>query len=350
MTLISKPLYQQDIATVDQLDLNFYKLKGSKILVSGGTGLIGTVLIDMLDYLNIKHNLNLEIYIITRNVSKSSVKFNHIQKTKINFFEHNINDPLSTDISFDFIIHGASNTHPLLYSQEPINSLTTNIFGTYNLLNLASKNPSCRFALLSSVEIYGEDTLNLPNGFSETDFGYLDCNTVRANYCEGKRASESLCQAFSSQKKVDVVIPRLCRCYGPSLLSDDSKALSQFIKNAIKGENIVLKSKGNQYFSYLYSSDAASGILFVLLNGESKEAYNISDINSNIKLCDLAELIANFTNTQVKYEIPDSTESQGYSKASRAILNNEKILTLGWKPNYSINEGIFRTINILKNN
>lgn len=348
MTLFENPLYQEDIKIIDSLKIDLSKLSKAKILITGGTGLIGTILVDMICYLNQANSLELEIDLISRNADKCRLKFNHIKTTKINIIEHDINQPLNISKKYDFIIHGASNTHPLLYSTDPIGSLTTNLFGTYNLLELAAQNNNSRFVLLSTVEIYGEDKESLPDGFSETDFGYLDCNTVRANYCEGKRASESLCQAYKAQKGVDVVIPRLCRCYGPTLKKDDSKALSQFLNNSLEEKDIILKSKGDQYYSYIYSADAATAIIYVMLKGESGEAYNISDKNSDITLKNLAELISHKNNKKVIIQLPDQVEKNGYSKATRAILNSAKLNKLGWKPKYSIEEGINRTLDILK--
>ncbi len=99
---------------------------------------------------------------------------------------------------------------------------------------------------------------------------------MRAGYPESKRCGESLCQAYISQKHMDIVIPRFTRSYGPTLLKSDSKAMSQFLKKAINGEDIVLKSKGTQYYSYTYMADAISGLLTVLLMGAKGAAYKYS--------------------------------------------------------------------------
>lgn len=347
MSLIENPLYKEDITTIDRFLFDFSKLKNKNILISGATGLIGTIFVDMLYYLNISNNLNLTIYIITRNVDKAKKHFSHIQNS-IFYIQHDILQPYKLEVNFDYIIHGASNTHPVLYSTDPVGSMTTNVFGTYNLLSLAAKNVNCKFILLSSVEIYGDDRVGLQNGFSENDFGYLDCNNVRANYSEGKRASESLCQAFKSQYGVDVTILRFCRCYGPTLKKDDSKALSQFLHNALENKDIILKSEGNQLYSYIYSADAASAIIFCMLNGINGEAYNVSDKQSDIYLKDLANLIADESNTSVVFELPNKIEVEGFSKSNIAILNSTKINNLGWKAYYSIKEGIHRTLEILR--
>ena len=151
-----------------------------------------------------------------------------------------------------------------------------------------------------------------------------------------------------SQKGLDVVIPRFTRSYGPTMQMSDTKALSQFIKKGIAGENIVLKSAGTQYYSYQYVADSVSGLLTVLFKGNSGEAYNIADQESDILLKDLAQIIADYAGTQVVFEIPDAVEAAGYSKATKARLDGSKLQQLGWKPTYSIEEGLVRTRDILK--
>ena len=131
------------------------------------------------------------------------------------------------------------------------------------------------------------------------------------------------------------------------MLMSDTKAISQFIRKGIAGEDIVLKSAGTQYYSYTYVADAVSGLLTVLLLGESGEAYNIADEASDLQLKDLAALIAQNAGRKVVFEIPDAEEAQGYSKATKARLDGKRLRALGWKPAYDIESGIRRTMEIL---
>jgi len=129
----------------------------------------------------------------------------------------------------------------------------------------------------------------------------------------------------------------------------DSKAIAQFIKKASVGEDIAIKSKGDQLFSYTYVADTVSAILYILLKGQCGEAYNVADEKSDITLKDLSELIAKTANTKVIFEMPDATESKGYSKATKATLDPGKLKGLGWKSIYDIDRGIRETLNILNN-
>lgn len=357
--------YQKDIENVLSLNCDFSVLNNRTILITGATGLIGSVLADMLVFLSEKFNLALNLILVSRSVENHSEKKNNAALTfiKCDISNENIlekieeiaspsarNDSVSNlgNKKIDCIFHLSSTTHPKAYSKYPIETILTNVNGTHQLLELASKNLPCRFVLASSVEVYGDDRQNLADGFSETDFGYLDPNTARACYNEAKRLSETLCQAYKAEKNCDVVIARLARSYGPTLKKDDSKALSQFIHRGLSGENIVLKSDGNQFYSYIYSADAAGALVFLMLKGGNREAYNIADRNSNIYLKDLASLVAKNCGVKVVFDIPDEAEKNGYSKAVRAVLNPAKLNLLGWKAQVGIGDGIKRTVEIMR--
>lgn len=342
--------YIEDIEYVANLPLPWEKLKDSSILISGASGLIGSHLVDVLMYKNNKHSLNCSIYALGRSEERAKNRFDYCFSDKLfHFVKYDINESLEReDIgNVDYVLHLASNTHPLAYSKDPIGTITTNIIGTQNMLEFAYTHKAKRCAFASSNEIYGENRGDVEK-FAEDYCGYIDCNTMRAGYPESKRCGEALCQAYISQKKMDIVIPRFTRSYGPTLLESDTKAMSQFLHKAIAGEDIILKSKGEQYFSYTYAADAVAGLLTVLLKGENGEAYNIAYEASDIKLKDLAAIIAEYVGKKVIFEIPNEAESAGYSKATKARLDSTKIETLGWKACYNIEDGIKRTIDILK--
>ena len=349
MELYDSNLYIEDIKKMSTINLDYDKLKGKYILITGACGLIGSFLIDTIMYLNEHNNLNCHVYGMGLNLNKGSIRFHKYLDNKLfKYLSHDVNTPLDEiNVDFDYIIHLASNTHPELYAKKPISTITTNVIGTNNLLDYASNHNCKRFLFASSVEIYGENKGDTEL-FSEDYLGYINSNTLRAGYPESKRCGEALCQAYISEKGLDIVIARLARTYGPTMLKEDTKALSQFINKAINGEDIVLKSEGKQYYSYTYVFDAVYGLLTVLLNGVNGEAYNISNINSDITLKDLAEIIASSVGKKVVFELPNETESKGFSKATKARLDSNKINKLGFNPEYDIRSGVVRTIDILK--
>lgn len=215
------------------------------------------------------------------------------------------------------------------------------------MLKYATKHQAKRFMFASSNEIYGENRGDTEL-FKEDYCGYLNSNTLRAGYPESKRCGEELCQAYAKAAGLDVVIPRLTRTYGPTMRFNDSKAIAQFLKNGLKKENIVLKSAGNQQYSFTYVADAVSSLLTILLRGHSGEAYNIADRTSNISLKELAQEIAQISQTKVVFAQPDPTEKAGFSKATKAMLDGQKLRGLGWHAAYSFATGLQKTLKILQ--
>ena len=350
MNIYNNEMYMEDVSFVKQLDINWERLMNKKIVISGATGLIGSFLIDVILEKNIKDNLNCIIYALGRSQEKARNRFcKYENDPHFVFVQYDVNMPLHylDNVEFDYIIHLASNTHPLLYATDPIGTITTNIIGLQNLLDFAVNHHTTRFLFTSSNEIYGENRGDVEL-FNEDYCGYINCNTLRAGYPESKRCGEALCQAYIAQKGLDVVIARITRSYGPTMQMSDTKAISQFIKKGVFGEDIVLKSAGTQYYSYTYVADAVSGLLTVLLNGNIGEAYNVADEHSDITLKELATLIAEINEKKVVFENPNTIESLGYSKATKARLNGQKLQQLGWQPRYDIRRGIERTIQILK--
>ena len=349
MFLINNNLYKEDLKYIGELELPWERLKDKSMLISGATGMIGSLLVDVIQYKN-QAGLNCTIYALGRNELKAKERFSYCWETSnFKFIEHDINIPLEQNElnKVDYILHMASNTHPVAYATDPIGTIQANVMGTFHMLEFAAVHNATRVAFVSSNEIYGENRGDTEK-FSEEYCGYIDCNTMRAGYPESKRCGEALCQAFIAQKNLDVVIPRLTRSYGPTLLMSDTKALSQFIKKGIAHEDIVLKSAGTQYYSYAYAADAVAGLLTILLCGEKGEAYNVSDKESDIMLKDLAAIVADVCGTRVVFEIPDDIEAAGYSRATKARLTNDKIKKLGYHAEYDIHKGIERTITILK--
>lgn len=346
MKIFENNNYILDLKYVTELELPWEKLNNKSIMISGATGLIGSCLIDVL----MLKNINCKVFALGRSEKKARERFSYCWNSeRFEFVQYDVNIPLlRNDIKdVNYILHMASNTHPLQYSMDPIGTITANIIGTQNMLEFATKHNAMRCVFTSSNEIYGENRGDVES-FKEEYCGYINCNTLRAGYPESKRCGEALCQAYIIQKGLDIVIPRVTRTYGPTLLKNDSKALSQFLHRGVLGENIILKSEGNQYYSYLHVIDTVSGILTVLLKGKCGEAYNIADNASNIRLKHLATLVAKYSNSKVIFDLPNTVESQGFSVVTKAILNNSKIKELGWSAKYNIEEGIKSTLKILK--
>lgn len=334
------PLYLEDIQNVLEIK-GIEQLKGKSVLITGATGLLGVHLIDVLMALG-----DVMVYAVGRSKSKAEARLgDYFNNPHFKFLEQDVCRPFATDLKVDYIIPGASNTHPLAYSQYPIETIMINVKGANHALALAAK---CGATVLymSSVEVYGNAHAN--DLFTEEYTGLLNLSNSRSCYTESKRVCEALCQSYISEKSVNVLIVRLSRVFGPTILESDSKAASQFIKNAVLNKDIVLKSKGEQYFSYTYVSDAVSAMLYVMLHGICGQAYNISNDKCNVRLKEFAKICAEYNEKKVVFDLPSEAEQKGFSIATQAILDNSKLKALGFEPKYEIKDAIQRTISIMK--
>ena len=343
-----KNLYFEELKIVaSDRGLYWAGLGKKKILITGASGMIGSYIVDLLMMRNHLFDDSIEVFALSRNMDKLAKKFLCYQdKDSLHIIEQDICNTLMLETDVDYIIHAASNTHPLEYAKKSVETITTNVVGLNNIYEYARNKPGCRVVVLSSVEIYGENRGDV-DGFDESYCGYIDCNTLRAGYPESKRLCETMAQAYNNQYGIDSVIVRLSRIYGPGVEDDDSKAMTQFINKAINHEDIVLKSDGSQLYSYTYIADAVRAILKVMLEGKSGQAYNVADDTSDKTLKDIAEFLASISGSKVIYEIPNESESRGYSTVTKAVLAAKKIKRLGWKPLFSMEEGLRQTLNIM---
>ena len=172
--------------------------------------------------------------------------------------------------------------------------------------------------------------------------GYIDCNQARAGYNEAKRTCEALTQSYRQRFGIDAVIARLARVFGPDK-KKDTKAMSQFMDKAVLGDEIVMKSYGEQRYSYVYIADAVSALIKIILDGIDGEAYNISDDDDGRTLRGYAEYLATLSNQKVKFEIEDNS---AVSKATFALMDTAKLKALGWMPLYTVCQGLKETYTI----
>ena len=325
---------------LSSLELPIEKMKNKSILITGASGLIGSYVIYFLKYINNVYNLNIKIFAMSR--SKEKLKQIFENSSDIVYVEQNLNKSLKENIDCNYIIHAASNAHPLAFSSDPVGTMKTNFIGTMNLLDLAIKTKA-KLLYISTGEIYGN---NVDHAFTENDLGIVDTKIPRSCYPESKRAAETLCMSYNDQYGVDVNVARLCYIYGGTITETNSRADAQFLRNAIEGKDIVLKSEGAQRRTYCYVADAVSAILMILLKGEKAAVYNIANQDSIVSVKEYAQTLAELAGVNLKFELPNKDEAKGFSKPADSILDSTKLQSLGWKPFFNIIEGLKRTLEI----
>lgn len=327
--------YLEDIRKgLEGLDLS--GLQDKQILVTGATGLIGGCLVDML----IQSACHCKVFAMGRNEERARKRFaDYWSLDSFGFIRGDVTNPLSCDYTFDYIIHAASNASPNFFREKPVEVIKSNIIGVDNLMAYGISHQMKRMLFVSSGEIYGEGH---GGEFKETDSGYVDCATPRACYPSSKRAAETLCVAYAAEYDADVVIARLCHTFGPYFTESDNRVYAQFIRNLLEGKDIVMKSRGEQYRSWLYVVDAALALLTILLKGAKGEAYNVADEQSNITIRELAELLASAEKRKVIFDIDEANGNT--TPITRATFSTEKLAQLGWQPRTAIAEGLAHTL------
>ena len=340
--LFSQALYQKQLNYVSQL----LPSRDANILVTGASGLIGSFLVDTLLYANKFKHRNFKVFALGRSVEKLSRRFQYASEADgLHFMITDVCQPLDVSLKFDYIVHAASNADPRSYALLPSETLLTNVLGTKTVLDYAKKNKNCRVLLTSTFEVYGDAGKN--GKLIEESVGTIDFHKLRNCYPASKVCAELLCQGYGEQFEVDYVIARLCGIYGPTMSTNDSKAQAQFIMNALRGEDIVLKSKGEQIRSYCYVADAVSALLTIIVKGSTKGVYNIADENSTISIAAFAKCTAEVGGVGIRFDLPDEIEAKGFSKPVDVVMDNNRLKTLGWDGKYDYKEGIVSTIKIL---
>lgn len=335
--------YKQDILNVFQEDLPWEKLSGSNIFVTGATGLIGGCLVETL-MMNPRRDY--QVYATGRNEKRALERFKeYVDESEFHFIRYDVLERLESDVDFDYIIHAASNASPNFFAQKPVEVIKSNIDGVVNLMEYGLNHRMKRFLYVSSGEVYGEGDGRV---FTEDFSGYVNCATPRACYPSSKRAAETLCISYAAEYGADVIIARPCHTYGPYFTEQDNRVYAQFVRNILHGENIVMKSKGEQYRSWCYVVDCVSALLYILLKGENSEAYNIANPESNVSIKELANIVASIGGRIVVEDIPDEVEKIGFNVVSKSIYSVDKLKGLGWYPRQSLKDGLGKTINEIK--
>ena len=343
------PIVESDIQELVQSKKYFEPFVGSAVLVTGATGLLGSLIIKSLSRYTVDNNKDIKIYACCRNIEKFYSVFEGYSGIV----------PITSDIcsldiqqyDVDYIVHAASPTDSKSFVEKPVDTVVTATAGTNNLLAQCIGKPIKGFVYLSSLEVYGSfpDFAGIKN-VTETEYGYIDPVSARSSYSEGKRLVETLCKAYQSQFGVPVKIARLCQTFGAGVQYNDNRVFAQFARSVIEGKDIVLKTKGDTTRNYCYTTDAITGILTVLAKGNVGEAYNVANKDTTVSIADMADLFCNLypkSRTKVIFDIAEDAEKLGYNPVVKLQLDSSKVEKLGWIAGVGLKEMIHRLIDSL---
>ena len=340
--MIKHPILLEDFQFIADKVFSKGYFSNSCILVTGATGLIGSLIVKSILYANSVLNTNITVLASIRNKEKAEKVFeDFISYPNLEFTTVELSSPLDFGKQIDFIIHTASITSSKEMIDNPVGVLLTAFESTKNLLEYIRNKPHCKMVYLSSMEYYGKITSeNLD--VTEDKLGYIDLFMPRSCYPESKRVCESLCNAYAKQYKVNVCNARLAQTFGAGVSSSDNRVFSQFAKSVINKTDIILHTSGQSEGNYCYTADAIYGIFVLLQKGITGNSYNISYSHSSI--LDMAQMVAKKigNNTiKVKIDIPKNLNQLGYAPDVKLKLNSNKLKSLGWEPTIDL-ENMFK--------
>lgn len=305
-----------------------------KILLTGTAGFLGSHLSNKL----IKEGHQV---IGMDDLSTGSLKnIDHLLKnSNYEFIKHDVRQPY--EVKVDAILNFACPASPIAYQLDPVRTIETNFLGMINLLHLAHKT-GARILQASTSEIYGDPTQS-PQ--TEAYWGNVNPIGIRSCYDEGKRAAETLCFDYKRQHGLDVRVIRIFNTYGPNMSINDGRVVSNFIVQALKGEEISIYGEGQQSRSFCYVSDLIEGIYSMLvLDKPPRSPINLGNPNE-FKIIELAHIVKEITGSKseiIRLSLPEDDPKQRCPDISvaKSILN--------WRPTVQLQEGLVKTCEYFK--
>lgn len=312
------------------------QLRGKNIFVTGSTGLIGSVVIEMLSEMNRDYGLGMEIIAGARNEIEAERMFSGFS-SKITICKYSAEEGFP-QIKVDYIIHCVGNATPDKYVKFPCETMNITVNSIQHILRYSTKHKVIKIVFVSSSEVYGITAGMKP--IEENEFGYIDLSDIRSDYGVAKRYAEMLCLAYCVEHNVPVTIARPGHIYGHTFKEYDKRVYAMFARCCQEKRDIVLKSDGSSVRSYCHVIDCASAILTIMLSGEIGQAYNIADDIQTTSIVELANCFAKHGGISVKFDIPVESERKQFNAMSFSALDGKKLKELGWKASLSVDDGV----------
>lgn len=301
----------------------------ARVLVTGGAGFIGSHLCERL------LERGDEVVCLDNFFTGRKRNIEHLLgENRFELIRHDVTEPILLEV--DRIFHFACPASPVHYQYNPVKTLKTNVMGTINMLGLA-KRVRARFLLASTSEVYGNP---LQHPQQESYWGNVNPIGIRSCYDEGKRVAETLTMDYHRQNSVEARIIRIFNTYGPRMLFDDGRVVSNFIVQALKGNPLTIYGDGSQTRSFCYVDDLVNGILAMM----DKEGF-VGPVNlgnpSEITVKELGDHVLAHTGSKSKFEsLPLPADDPTRRKPDISLAQEQ----LGWEPRVDLSSGLTKTI------
>lgn len=305
----------------------FEELRGSRVLVTGATGLIGSAICKAL----MAYDVQLVAFV------RDLAKARRVLPKDAELIVGDITAPIVCQGSVDYIIHAASQTASRAFVDHPVEVINETLLGAHNILEFARAKHVKGIVFLSTMEIYG---LTDSENVTETDYAALDSMSPRNCYPEAKRIVECLCASMAKEYGLPVKVARLTQTFGAGVQRGDRRVFAQFAEAAIEGRDIVLKSEGTTARCYCAIDDAVSAILTILVRGEPGLAYNVANPDTFCTIREMAELVAREFSDGKSRVVVDKGDGAacGYLPTFKMKLNVDRLKALGWAPKIGLRD------------
>ena len=341
---IENDVFREDMEYIADVPFLLWEdMRGKTVLITGGTGLLGFNLISALSYAALHREIPLRILALIRDEERAKARFRELLAAgaPLSFLHGDLTNIPRIEENIDYVIHGASPTASCYFAEHPVETIRENLTGAISLLEMAREKQIQSFLFLSSMEVYG--ALHSREKVDELHESFVNTMQPRSSYPEVKRMIESLCCSYAAEYGVPAKVIRLTQTFGAGVHQNENRVFAQFMRSALRGEDIVLKTKGGTEHSYLYTADAVTAILSVLLCGKNGEAYNAANEAAYCSIREMAECVAHLPIVQEKCGSPvgvvireDEKSASVYPPELYMNLDTSKLYGLGWKYSVSL--------------
>ena len=335
--------YLREDLTILAAEAERLGLGGKSVLVTGATGLIGSLCVKALIEHNRRYPAPVSVIALARDPDKVKLVYRDEPEApeempNVRFVYQDITAPIPAALQCDYIIHTASVTSSRLFVTKPAEVIEGIYQGTRQVLEYAREHAVEGLVYLSSMEVFG--AVDTERRLQEDELGTVRLDAVRSCYPEAKRLAELLCHCYAEEFGLPVKIARLAQTFGAGVPETENRVFAQFARSALRGEDIVLHTRGESVGNYCYTRDTVRALFLLLTAGEKGAAYTVVNEETSRSIAEMAALVAEkFSDgrSHVVFDIPEDGRF-GYAPDTKLRLSAKKLNRLGWEAEVGLEE------------